>query len=440
MNALSGIRVIDLTMWFQGPVAGQHLADFGAEVIHVERPQGGDLGRGVRSIKAVPVGDWNQYFLIINRNKKSLALDLNTDQGREVMYKLVAEADVFLTNLTSENLEKWQVTYDHLREINPRLVYAMCSGFGPFTKSTRPSFDLTVQALTGIMTRLGEPSQPPIYLGMGSGDAMGGLMAAYGIMVALHARRKTGRGQFLDASLYGAQLFLAAPTLQPYLATRDETYSKQQSRRNAPNPLSNTYPTRRDAPQERLEVGEGDDAGSEDDASRRNAPAGRLYDDGGGDKWLFVCMPNNQDAWAKLTTALYTPELAADPRFATPEGRAEHNAALIAALDTVFAKQTAAEWIYRFTAAGVVAAPINNLAEVAEDPQAWANNYFTKTHCDEVNRQVTVRGLPISLSKTPGSVRTLGPELGQHTEEILTETLGYTWDQVGELKEAGAIL
>jgi crotonobetainyl-CoA:carnitine CoA-transferase CaiB-like acyl-CoA transferase len=417
-TALTGLRVIDLTMWFQGPVAAQHLADFGAEVIHVERPQGGDLGRGVRSIKAVPVGDWNQYFLVINRNKKSLALDLNTDDGREVMYKLVAEADVFLTNLTSENLEKWQVTYEKLREINPRLVYAMCSGFGPMTKSTRPSFDLTVQALTGIMTRLGEPGQPPIYLGMGSGDAMGGLMAAYGIMVALHARRKTGRGQFLDASLCGAQLFLAAPTLQPYLATRDETYSKQQSRKSAPNPLWNRY-----------------------EAS---------------DGWLFVCMPNNQDSWAKLTAALDAPDLAADPRFTTPESRADNNAALIEALDTVFAKQTRAEWLRRFQSLpspsgrgpdaagvggeGITAAPINNLADVAEDPQAWANNYFTTTQCDEVNREVTVRGLPITLRKTPGSVRTLGPELGQHSEEILTETLGYTWEQVGDLKEAGAIL
>ena len=402
MSALDGIRVIDLTMWFQGPVAAQHLADFGAEVIHVERPQGGDLGRGVRSIKAVPVGDWNQYFLVINRNKKSLALDLNTDEGRDVMYKLVSEADVFLTNLTSENLEKWQVTYERLREINPRLVYAMCSGFGPFTKSTRPSFDLTVQALTGIMTRLGEPGQPPIYLGMGSGDAMGGLMAAYGIMVALHARRKTGRGQFLDASLYGAQLFLAAPTLQPYLATRDEAYSKQQSRKDAPNPLWNRYQA--------------------------------------SDKWLFVCMPNKQGSWLKLTSAVEAPDLTSDPRFATSEGRRKHNTALIAALDTVFAKRTAAEWMARFNSAGVVAAPINNLAELAEDPQAWANDYFTKTHCNEVNREVTVRGLPIGLSKTPGSVRSLGPELGQHTEEILTETLGYTWEQVGELKEAGATL
>ncbi|HET8944115.1 MAG TPA: CoA transferase, partial [Dehalococcoidia bacterium] len=184
MGALNGLRVIDLTMWFQGPVAGQWLADFGAEVIHVERPQGGDLGRGVRSIKALPVGDWNQYFLVINRNKKSLAVDLNTDSGREVLYRLVKEADVFLTNVTRENLEKWHVTYDRLSSMNPRLIYATASGFGQFGTSTRPSFDLTVQALTGLMTRLGEPGQPPIYVGMGSGDAMGGLMTALAITIA----------------------------------------------------------------------------------------------------------------------------------------------------------------------------------------------------------------------------------------------------------------
>src|SRR3970040_1179373 len=114
MTALQGIRVIDLTMWFQGPVAAQLLADFGAEVIHVERPQGGDFGRGVRSIKALPVGDWNQYFLVINRNKKSLALDLNKPAGREIMYRMVEKSDVFLSNLTPENLEKWQITYEHL--------------------------------------------------------------------------------------------------------------------------------------------------------------------------------------------------------------------------------------------------------------------------------------------------------------------------------------
>ncbi len=402
MTALEGIRVIDLTMWFQGPVAAQLLADFGAEVIHVERPQGGDLGRGVRSIKALPVGDWNQYFGVINRNKKSMAVDLNTAQGREIMYRLVEKSDVFLSNVTVENLEKWEVTYERLREINPRLVYAICTGYGYRGRITRPSFDLTVQALTGIMARLGEPGQPPIYAGMGSGDAMGGLMAALGILLALHARRTTGRGQFIDASLYGAQLFLAAASLQGYLATGDDFFSAQRSRRDALNPLWNTYPAM--------------------------------------DKWVFVCLDNTDANWARLCKGLDDRALTADSRFGTVDGRKEHRRALVDAIETMVQRRTAAEWMERWQALGIVASPINNLKEMSEDPQAWENKYLVNAHSDEVDREVIVRGLPVTLGKTPGSVRSLGPELGQNTEEILVDVLGYSWEQVVDLKTQGAIL
>jgi crotonobetainyl-CoA:carnitine CoA-transferase CaiB-like acyl-CoA transferase len=399
---LSGIRVIDLTMWFQGPVAGQLLADFGAEVIHVERPQGGDLGRGVRSIKALPVGDWNQYFLVINRNKKSLALDLNKPEGRDVLYRLAREADVFLTNVTAENLRKWDVTYDRLSMINPRLIYAVGSGFGHVGEITRPSFDLTVQALTGLMSRLGEPGQPPIYAGMGSGDAMGGLMAALGIMLALHARRHTGRGQLVDASLYGAQLFLAAPSLQAYLATGSEAHSRQQSRRCRPNPLWNVFPA--------------------------------------SDKWIFVCAANDDEAWGRLCGAIGAGALRADPEFASSAQRKAAAAELTDALDAILSARGADEWLRRLSDAAIDAGPVNNLAEMAEDPQAWANDYLLRAHCDEVDREVVIRGLPIRLSKTPATVRTLGPELGQHTEELLVDALGYSWDEVGRLKEKGVIL
>ena len=399
---LAGIRVIDLTMWFQGPVAGQLLADFGAEVIHVERPQGGDLGRGVRSIKALPVGDWNQYFLVINRNKKSLALDLNRPEGRDVLYRLARESDVFLTNVTAENLRKWDVTYERLSAINPRLIYAVGSGFGHFGEITRPSFDLTVQALTGLMARLGEPGQPPIYAGMGSGDAMGGLMAALGIMLALHARRQTGRGQLLDASLYGAQLFLAAPSLQAYLATGSQAYSRQQSRRRRTNPLWNIFPAK--------------------------------------DKWLFVCAANDDDTWRRLCGAIGADALASDARFASAAGRRASSPDLTDVLDAALRERDAAHWLPRLAAAGIDAGPVNNLAEMAEDPQAWANEYLLRTHCDEVDREVVVRGLPIRLSKTPATMRTLGPELGQHTEELLVDALGYSWEDIGRLKERGVIL
>jgi crotonobetainyl-CoA:carnitine CoA-transferase CaiB-like acyl-CoA transferase len=400
-SALEGIRVVDLTVWFQGPVAAQHLADFGAEVIHVERPKGGDQGRGVRSIKALPVGDWNQYFLVINRNKKSMALDLKTPAGREILYRLVEKSDVFLSNLGPDNLGAWELTYEKLSAVNPRLVYATTTGYGHFGGISKPSFDMTVQALTGLMTRLGEPGQPPIYLGMGSGDAYGGLMAALGIMLALYQRNRTGRGQLVDASLYGAQLFLAAPTLQAYLATGSERYSRQQSRQNPPNPLWNTYPA--------------------------------------ADKWLFLCVEDDDEAWARLAGTLDAPELAEDSRFATSEGRVQHAPALVAALEAVLSQREAAEWMQRWEAAGIVASPVQNLADLARDPQAWANDYLMETWCEEVQRQVSVRGLPIGLSRTPGEVRTLGPELGQDTELILADTLGYSWDEIGDFKQKGAI-
>jgi crotonobetainyl-CoA:carnitine CoA-transferase CaiB-like acyl-CoA transferase len=401
-GALEGIRVIDLTVWFQGPVAAQHLADFGAEVIKVERPQGGDQGRGVRSIKALPVGDWNQYFLVINRNKKSVALDLKKPAGREIMYRLVEKSDVFLSNMGIDLLESWNLGYAKLSAINPRLVYATNTGYGRFGAVTKPSFDMTVQALTGIMARLGEPGQPPIYLGTGSGDAYGGLMSALGIMLALYHRNRTGKGQMLDASLYGAQLFLTAPTLQPYLATGSEKYSKQQSRKAAPNPLWNVYRAK--------------------------------------DKWVFLCVPNTDENWTRLCQSLDASDLASDARFDNVDKRRRNAKRLIAQLGKIVKRRSASEWMERWTPLGIVASPVQNLADIAADPQAWENNYFVDTYCEEVQRQVTVRGLPITLSKTPGAVKTLGPELGQDTEMILTETLGYSWEDVGQFKEQGVIL
>ncbi len=400
-TALEGIRVIDLTVWFQGPVAAQYLADFGAEVIHVERPKGGDQGRGVRSIRALPVGDWNQYFLVINRNKKSLALDLKTPAGREIMYRLVEKSDVFLSNLGAENLASWQLTYERLRAVNPRLVYATTTGYGHFGTTSKPSFDMTVQALTGLMSRLGEPGQPPIYLGMGSGDAIGGLMAALGILLALHHRQRTGHGQLVDASLYGAQLFLAAPTLQAYLATGREEFARQQSRKAVPNPLWNVYRTK--------------------------------------DRWVFLCMPNEDRSWSLLCQSLDETTLERDGRYDTAAKRAARATELVEVLDTALRRRDAGAWMERWRRLGIVASPVGTLADLAEDPQAWANDYFLEVYCEEVQRTVRIRGLPVGLAKTPGAVHTLGPELGQHTELILAETLGYSWEQIGELKEQGVI-
>lgn len=399
-KALDGIRVLDLTVWFQGPVSAQYLADFGAEVIKVERPQGGDQARGVRSIKSLEIGDWNQYFLVINRNKKSIAIDLKKPEGQQIMYRLVEKSDVFLSNMAPALLAAWGLSYEKLREINPKLIYATNTGYGRFGGVSKPSFDMTVQALTGIMARMGEPGQPPIYLGMGSGDAFGGIMSAFGIMLALYQRNRSGEGQCLDASLYGAQLYLAAPMLQSFLAGNKDQ-ALQHSRKQVDNPLWNLYP--------------------------------------GADKWVYICEPNSDERFRALCRALGARDLAANARFASAELRAENNEALIAALDGVTGTQSCEQLTAGFAAEGIVASAINNLADVIKDEQAWQNNYFMKAYCEEVKREVDVRGMPVSLSKTPGEINSLGPQLGQDTEILMMDLLQYEWDEIEAMKAKGAI-
>lgn len=397
---LDGIRVLDLTVWFQGPVCAQYLADFGAEVIHVERPGSGDQSRGVASINAVPAAAWNQYFMVNNRNKKSLAVDLKSDGGRRILHDLVARSDVFLWNQNMANLEPLGLDHATLSAINPGLVYTTNSGYG-HRGTNRPAFDMTVQALTGIMTRLGEPGQPPIYLGLGAGDAYGGLLSALGIMVALHHRRATGRGQHVDASLLGAQLFLAAPTFQRYLATGDERYADQRSRRDTANPLWNRYPA--------------------------------------ADGWLFVCLENTDDAWARLAGVVGGAGLASDGRFATVAARRENAPALVDALDAAFAARPAVAWVEALRAEGIPAEVVVRYDSLLHDVQARANRYLASAHCAAAGGEVEFRGLPVTLHRTPGRIESLGPELGQDTEVLLMEALELDWDEISALKASGAI-
>ncbi len=400
-KALEGIRVLDLTQWFQGPVCAQYLADFGAEVIHVERPVTGDAARGVRSIKALPVGDWNQYFLVINRNKKSIAIDLKKKEGQELFYKLVEKSDVLLSNMMTSFLTSIGITKEKILEVNPKIIYATNTGYGQAGGFEKPSYDINVQALTGLMTRQGEPGQPPIYIGMGSGDAYGGIMSALGILMALYHRKQTGNGQYIDASLYGAQLFMSAPTLQPFLASGRSFYSTQQSRTQAGNPLWNRYKAK--------------------------------------DQWLYLCAENTQGNWGRLCESFGRDDLASDARFDSPERRAENNADCIKAIDEVIAGETVQQWLDRWTPTGIVASAIGTLKDISEDPQAWENDYLVKTHCGEVDREVDVRGFPISMSETPGTIESLGPELGQDTEILLMEILEMEWDRIEELKAEGVI-
>jgi len=224
-------------------------------------------------------------------------------------------------------------------------------------------------------------------------------MSAMGIAMAIYQRNKTGKGQCLDASLYGAQLYLAAPYLQSFLAGNKQS-ALQQSRKQVENGLWNLYPT--------------------------------------SGKWVYICEENNDGRFAALCQALGG-DLVSDERFSTEAKRVENNVALIAAIDAITCRMTDVDLLTSLADNGIVHSPVNNYADVVKDEQAWQNNYFMKAYCEEVKREVEIRGLPVTLSKTPGEVNALGPQLGQDTELLMMDLLEYEWDEIEELKAVGAI-
>jgi crotonobetainyl-CoA:carnitine CoA-transferase CaiB-like acyl-CoA transferase len=400
---LEGIKVIDLSVWMFGTVGAAHLADMGADVIKVENPRGGDPGRGLLSSGVVPMGDWNMYFGNNNRNKKSLAINLHKPKGREVVYKLVETADVFSSNMQREPLERMGVDYASISRINPKIIYALASGFGRHGPARDyPAHDTDGQARAGIMPTLGEPGRPPVYTGSATGDAVGALTLAWSIVTALFHRERTGIGQEVDVSLFGSQIMFEAATLSPYLATRDASLVTKESRKDAHNPLYNIYPAQ--------------------------------------DKWVFLGMVDEEAHWADFCKGLGRPELAGDPRFDSQDKRfGESRRALIDLLDELLPARTAAEWLESWKDLGIIAEPVNSFVELAKDPQALLNECIVEYEHPAFNTTKMMMGFPAQFSKAQPSIRMPEPELGQHTEEILLE-LGYTWDDIGELKSEGLIL
>jgi len=400
---LEGIRVMDFSVWMFGSVGAAHLADMGAEVIKVENPRGGDPGRGLLSSGVVPLVEWNMYFGNNNRNKKSLAINLYDDRGREVIYKLTEKVDVFTSNMQRDPLQRMKVDYPTLSKINPKIIYAIASGFGRYGPARDyPAHDTDGQSRAGIMTTLGEPGQPPVYTGSATGDAVGAVTLAWAIVTALFHRERTGVGQEVDTSLFGAQVMFEAVTLQPYLATRDSALAKQRSRKDAHNPLYNIYPTK--------------------------------------DKWIFLGMPDEERHWDNFCKGLGKPELAKDPRFDTHQKRCgESRRALVDLLDELLPTKTASEWLDSWEKLGLFAEPINSFVEMSKDPQAIANEYIIKYEHPAFNKLKPMIGFPARFSKTPGEIRLPDPQLGEHTEDILLD-LGYSWEDIAALKADNVIL
>ena len=402
---LEGIKVIDLTIWQQGPVASLMLGDMGAEIIKIENPNtGGDPGRGVLATLGVqidqPAARVNYYFEAYNRNKKSLALDLSKERGREVIYRLAKVADVFVTNFMRNTLKKLGMDYKTLSGYNPRLIYGLATGYG--TKGPdrdKPCFDIIAQARSGVMSTIGDPEGLPHFGGMGLGaaDQIGGITLAYGIAAALLARERKGIGQEVSASLIGSIPSLQSIALYSYLFTGQVPKKLKRSR----NPLCNTYRTK----------------------------------DG---KYICLSMFQTDPFWTNFCKALAIEKLENDPRFSTHERRtAENGPELTKILDGIFAAEDAAEWLTRLDGHNLIYTLLNDFSDMVKDPQFLENEYIVDFMHPSAGR-IKIQGIPIQFSETPGEIKNSAPEFGQHTEEVLLE-IGYTWEEIAELKEEQVI-
>jgi formyl-CoA transferase len=402
MQALEGLRVLDLTRALAGPFCTMMLGDLGADVIKVERPGTGDESRGWGPpFVGQPYGPYpgeSAYFLAANRNKRSITVNLKTPEGREIVRRLAAASDALVENFRTGVLDEMGLGYDDLSAVNPRLVYCSISGYGrtgPYAE--RPGYDFVIQAEGGMMGITGPEEGPPYRVGVPIVDITAGMFAATAILAALRARDVTGEGQLVDVSLLDSQVALLTNVASNYLVGGEP-----------PRRLGNAHPNI--APYEAFRAR---------------------------DRW-FGLAAANQGQWAILCDVIGRPDLKVDPRFATNSHRVANRDQLLPVLNQAFATRDAEEWLAELCRAGLPCGPINSIADVFAHPQAETRGLALATEHPTVG-PVRFPGFPYKLSGTPAVVRLSPPQLGQHTAEVLGELLSYSTEDVAGLCERGVI-
>ena len=395
-GALDGIRVLDMTIWQQGTSASAMLADLGADVVKIEDPSGGDPGRGLGRVEKA--GGLSGYFQALNRGKRSVALDLKKPAGRETFLRLAETADVFVTNFRPGVCDRLGIGYADVSQVNPTIIYACASGYGSNGPDAQEGcFDILGQARGGLMAVTGEPDGFPKNAGAPIADQVGGIMAAFGIVAALLHRDRTGEGQQVDVSLLGSVMALQSFNITAYLLSGD---LPRRFPRGGFGPFWNVY--------------KGSDG-----------------------KHFALAMLLNR-GWPETCEAIGRPELERDERFASYRDRVLTNAAeLVAIFDEAFAARPAAEWVGALNARGVFCTLVQDYEEIARDPQVLANEYIVDVPRAD-GPPVRMVSTPVQFSKTPAQIRSMAPELGRHTEEVLLEA-GYTWEEIEALRADGAI-
>ena len=394
MGPLEGVKVIEFAHIMAGPVTGLMLADMGAEVIKVEKVPGGDDTR--RSVPPEVDGE-SAAFLMMNRNKRGIALNLKTDGGKAVARRLIASADVVTENYRKGTMERLGIGYEAVRKSNPGIIYAELSGFGrsgPYAE--RAGFDLIAQGMSGLMSVTGSgPGEAPMKCGAPLTDITAGILAAMGILGAYIHRLKTGAGQRIDTSLFEAGIVHTYWQSAIAFATGV-----------SPVPMGSAHPL--NAPYQAFETADG---------------------------WITIGAAN-QANWMKLLDALEAPHIGEDPRFSENPGRMENLSALVSVLAPIFKTRTSADWLNRLERAGVPAGPVLDITAMHRDPQTLARQMVLKVRHSKLGETETL-GHPVKYSLTPVRIERGAPMFGEHSREILSEH-GYDEKTINELIAAGA--
>lgn len=394
MGPLKGVRVLDLTRVLAGPYCTMFLGDMGAEIVKIEQPAGGD---DTRNWGPPFTGGESAYFLCVNRNKRSVAMDLRSAAGVRLLQRLAVKADVLVENFRPGTMESWGVGYEALSKINPALIYASLSAFGSRgPMSSWPGYDLVVQAWGGLMSITGAPDGEPMKVGVAIIDIVAGLMLGKSITAALYARSRSGQGQRIETSLLEAEVACLINAGSNYLVSGQ-----------VPGRWGNAHPNI--VPYQSFATADG---------------------------YLVVGVAN-ESIWQRFCHALEKPELLADPRFTLNADRVEHRRELIPALEKVFRARTRGEWTRLLIDAGIPCSPVQTIDEVFSAPQVAATEMIQQIEHPTAGK-LPLAAPPVKFSKTPATIRLAPPLLGEHTEEVLRQWLDLTPSEIAGFRKQGA--